>query len=57
VVVGHCASVISGDQNGKGREVEGWVNDGGDDEVLEMDVSATERPGHELRTTVAHGSL
>jgi hypothetical protein len=56
-VLGHRASVISGDQNGKGREVEGPVNDGGEDEVLEMDGGAMERPGHVLRTTAAHGSL
>jgi hypothetical protein len=56
-VVDRRASVISGDQKGKGREVEGPVNDGGEDEVLEMDGGATERLGHVLRTTVAHGSL
>jgi hypothetical protein len=57
VVVGHRASVISGDQNGKDREVEGPVNDGGYDEVLEMDVGAMDRPGHVLHTMEAHGSL
>jgi hypothetical protein len=56
-VVGRRASVISGDQNGKGREVEGLVNDGGENEVLEMDGGVMERPGHVLCTTAAHGSL
>jgi hypothetical protein len=56
-IVGHRASVISGDQNGKGREVERQVNDGGEDEVLEVDGGAMDRPGHVFRTMVAHGSL
>jgi hypothetical protein len=56
-VVGRRASVISGDQNGKGREIEGPVKDGGEDEVLKRDSGATDRPSHMLRTTAAHGSL
>jgi hypothetical protein len=56
-VVGHRALVISSDQNGKGREVEGPVNDGGEGEVLEMDSGVRKRPGHVLRATAAHGSL
>jgi hypothetical protein len=56
-VVGRHASVISGDQKDKGREGEGPVNGGGEDEVLERDGGATKRPGHMLCTMAAHESL
>jgi hypothetical protein len=49
--------VISGDQNGKGREVEGPVNDGGEGEVVEMDGGVTKRPSHVLCAIAVHGSL
>jgi hypothetical protein len=57
VVVGRRALVIFGDQNGKGREVEGPMNDGGEGEVLKMDGGATERLAHVLHAMAAHRLL
>jgi hypothetical protein len=56
-VVGRRAPVISGDQNGKGREGKGPSSTGGEDEVHEMGGGSSERPGHVLRTTAVHRLL